>query len=146
MKKLSFFSQFFIIVFSITQLSAQPPETYDLREHDLVTTVKAQKDGTCWCHGTMSGIESDLLLTNNWADAGETGDPNMAEYHLDWWHGFNQDWNGDFNSGNPTGIGTHKGGDYKIFCSYMSRLEGPIREIDAPGDNTSSNSRIFAAK
>ena len=127
-----------IVAFCFTQLSAQPPSSFDLRDSNLVTPVKSQTDGTCWCHGTASGLEGSLLVTGNWWKAGESGDPNMAEYHLDWWHGFNQEWNGDFETSNPDGIGTHKGGDYKIFCSYMSRLEGPIREEDAPGDPSNS--------
>jgi len=100
--------------------------------------VKAQKSGTCWAHATASGLESDLLRTGNWKNAGETGDPNMAEYHLSLWMGFNKAWNGDFGAANPDGQATHNWGDFKMFCSYMSRLEGPIREIDAPGDNAGS--------
>ncbi len=129
-----------ILSLCFMQLPAQPPETYDLRDHDLVTSVKAQKGGTCWAHATASSLESDLLRTGAWEAAGETGDPNMAEYHLSWWMGFNTEWNGDFNGGNSDGLGVHDWGDFKMFCSYMSRLEGPIREQDAPGDDNSSYS------
>ena len=84
-----------LIFLSSLKLSAQIPSEYDLRDHDLVTSVKKQKSGTCWCHGTMSGIEGSLLVTGNWEAAGETGDPNMAEYHLSWWNGFSECWNYD---------------------------------------------------
>lgn len=134
---------FIIVLFNFyffIQLSAQPPKTYDLRDHNRMTSVKAQKGGTCWAHATASSLESDLLRTGNWLAAGESGTPNMSEYHLSWWMGFNTEWNGDFNGGNPDGLGVHNWGDFKMFCSYMSRLESPIRETDAPGDDNSSYS------
>ncbi len=124
-----------VIALFSTHVSAQPPSEYDLRDLNLVTSVKAQKQSTCWAHATASSIEGNLLVTGNWKNAGETGEPNIAEYHYDWWFGFNKAWNGDFEGTNATGLGIHSWGDFKMFCSYMSRLEGPIREIDAPGDD-----------
>ncbi len=125
-----------LLVFIVLSTSAQPPKQYDLRDHDRVTPVKSQKSGTCWCHGTMSGIEGDLLVTGNWRKFGESGEPNMAEYHLSWYSGFAQAWNYDLypNVEDPNAVPDHYGGDYKIFAAYMSRLDGPIREKDAPGD------------
>lgn len=124
-----------ITIFSL-QLSAQIPAEYDLRDHDLVTPVKKQISGTCWCHGTYSGIEGNLLVTGNWEAAGEQDEPNMGEYHLSWYSGFCRSWNYDLypDVSDPNGVPDHNGGDYKIFCAYMSRLEGPVREVDAPGD------------
>lgn len=123
-----------ILLFISMNIFAQ--SSYDLRDRDLVTPVKSQKSGTCWCHGTMSGVEGDLLVTGNWRSAGESGDPNMAEYHLSWYSGFACAWNYDLypNVEDPNGVPDHYGGDYKIFAAYMSRLDGPIREKDAPGD------------
>ena len=93
MYKKAFFALLSVIAFCFTQLSAQPPSEFDLRDSNMVTPVKDQKSGTCWCHGTMSGVEGNLLYTGNWWLAGESGDPNMAEYHLSWWNGFSVCWN-----------------------------------------------------
>ena len=134
MNKKSLFALVSITAFCFTQLTAQPPAEYDLRKDTLVTSVKSQYSGTCSAHATASGLEGDLLRTGNWAAAGETGEPNISECHHMWWFGFNKQWNGDFQGPNSQGLDVHNRGDFKMFCSYMSRLEGPIRETDAPGD------------
>ena len=138
MDKKALFSLGFIAAFCFTQLTAQPPATYDLRDHDLVTSVKDQYSATCWAHATASGLESELLRNGNWAAAGETGEPNISECHLSWWMGFNTEWNGDFGGPNNDGLGVHNWGDFKMFCSYMSRFDGAVREEDSPGDGGSS--------
>ncbi|NBX91696.1 MAG: hypothetical protein EB078_06285 [Proteobacteria bacterium] len=119
-----------VVAFGSLTSHAALPEKFDLRNTDgksFVSSVKNQKGGTCWTHATMAGLESNLMMTGAWSQVETQAQPNLAEYHLDWWNGFNDHWNPDSGSG---GLTVHEGGDYRVATAALSR-KGAMRDSDA---------------
>jgi hypothetical protein len=130
MKNLPFSRSLWILFLAVPLLSAQEtlPRKYDLRDVGGITPIKRQQGGTCWAHGTMAAIESNLLVSGSWKKVGDGDYPALAEYHLDWWNGFNQNRNSDHPDAakDRTGLVVHQGGDYRVSAAYISRGDGVV--------------------
>lgn len=114
----------FLTIIAVTPLWA---DSFDLRNvsgQSYVTPVKSQGAyGTCWTFGTMASIESNLLMRGLWMGPGLV--PDLSENNLNNGSGFYP-------------IPVSQGGDYRMSAAYLTRLGGPVREIDDPYINESA--------
>ena len=91
------------------------PDSYDLRNYDLVTSVKNQlTSGSCWAFATYAALESCLLkATNSSYDLSESNMKNlMALYSIY-----------EYNNNVP-----NSGGTFEMAYGYLASWLGPINE------------------
>ncbi len=124
----------FFLLFTFGMQAQNIPDSYDLRDvegESYVSPVRDQEGYNSWAFAAFASMESNLLMTNIWELSGEEGEPDLAEYHMSWWNGFNDFHNSDTDSPEGTGVEVHSGGNYKMASAYMVRGEGAVRQQDA---------------
>lgn len=134
----------FTLVLVTSLIGDTPPAQFDLRNVDgigYVSLIRSQQGGTCWAHGAMAAIESNLMRTGIWDAVGIFYGPDLAEYHLDWWNGFNLFYNQDIGYYPSEGLVVHMGGDYRVASAYFSRGDGAVLNEDAPTYKSASPQR-----
>ncbi|MBW6457998.1 MAG: T9SS type A sorting domain-containing protein [FCB group bacterium] len=102
------------------------PLRFDLRNAEgvnYVSPVKSQRGGTCWTHAVMAAMESNMMI-----GGAASFEPDLSEYHLDWWNGFNLYFNEDIGMYPAEGLEVHMGGDYRVASAYLARGDGAIME------------------
>lgn len=117
--------------FSNTVETTTIPTSFDLRNVDgnnYVTSVKNQKQtGTCWAHGGLSALESNILLKHN-------KNYDFSELHMSYISSYNYFSDGVNKEGKTTRV-AGGGGNYEAISTYFTKLKGPILETEFPFDS-----------
>ncbi|MDZ7774496.1 MAG: hypothetical protein U5L09_02215 [Bacteroidales bacterium] len=88
----------FLALTAVVGTAQDLPPQFDLRDDDgenYVTPVRDQEGYNSWAFASLASMESNLMVTDIWSLSGEEGLPDLAEYHMDWWNGFNTYHNSD---------------------------------------------------
>ena len=138
----------FLIITLFTHIVAAQdlPDSFDLRDVDgepFTTPVRDQMGYTSWSFATFGSMESNLMVTDIWNLSGEDGIPNLAEYHMDWWNGFNTFHNEDTEDPSGSGFNVHNGGSYRVAAAYLTRGNGAVREVDAQSFEKNSLKNVY---
>jgi len=95
------------------------PPLYDLRDENLVTSVKNQGAcGTCWSFASLGSIESRWLKTG-------FGIWDLSENNIVYGHGFE--------------YSPDDGGNASMTTAYLVRGDGPVSEADDPYEGCSGS-------
>lgn len=98
------------------------PETFDLRDYGLMTSVKTQGHyGTCWAISAMQSLEADIMKK------GYDEDPDLSEWHLSYFSFIGDD---VFHSSEDNVF--LSGGTNTVAAAILSRWIGAAEESDAP--------------
>ncbi len=102
------------------------PEKFDLRDNQLVTTVKNQGSGNfggnCWAFSSLGSIESCWKNVLSTMDATD-----LSEHHMATCHGYSWKFG--------------EGGNEYFPMAYLTKLKGPVKESQVPynPDDTSTH-------
>lgn len=105
------------------------PESYDLRDYNLSTSVKNQQSlNTCWAFGAIASVESNYLKSTGIA-------PDFSEKHLTYFtkhvrpDGLDQAGEGMVNDNTGTALDW---GNATNAMSTLASWQGPVNESDVP--------------
>lgn len=136
------------------EMRAAPlPRAYDLRDKGLCTTVKDQNPwGTCWAFGTLSSLESNILVEEGAFGGGMQALPDYSEHQLAWFAYEQQD--EVALSTSPSGAGQigegerliaaeenqlDQGGNMPQATSKLATWQGAADEASIPYQNAAGN-------
>lgn len=107
------------------------PAKYDAFASGKLPAIRNQDPyGTCWAHGTIGSIETDLIADGN---AGTGID--LSELHLAYFMNHSYFDEKDCNTGDsidPAYDYLDEGGDERTACNILANMVGPVQESSVP--------------